>query len=203
MAPYVDVWQPHLNLTNQFPDILACIKATGKPVWFYQNIGLAYSRNEGPAAGWFRTAPWHALRYDLQGVGFWAASSWYGDPWDDFDRTSYVDWPDAAVVFPTEEHQAVTTRNWVAWREGIEDVAIGRMLRLALERDALDTADREPAQRWLAETPARVIADNEKTAGAAAAAARAEALDMLERAWDRAPELHEAVAGGLADRRDP
>ena len=42
MAPYVDVWAPHLNLINQFPDTLVCMKATGKPIWFYQNVGLAY-----------------------------------------------------------------------------------------------------------------------------------------------------------------
>jgi len=181
MAPYVDVWAPHLNLINRFPETLACMKATGKPIWFYQNVGLAYSRNEGSGTAWYRTAPWQALRHNLQGVGFWSAAGYYGDPWDDFDRDPYTDWPDAAVVFADEAGGAIGTRNWEAWREGIEDVAIGRMLALALDEGRLSEADRAPARRWLAETPDRVIRESRAEA---AVEARALALAWLDAAQD-------------------
>ena len=193
MAPYVDVWAPHLNLINQFPDTLACMKATGKPVWFYQNVGLAFSRREGAASGWYRSAPWQALKHDLQGVGVWSASSTYGDPWDDFDRDPYTDWPEAAVVFSDETGSAISTRNWEAWREGIEDVAIGRMLQMALQKGWLRQEDAEAARHWLAEAPAQVIAENQETQGATVTQARAQALAWLNAAWDDRRELDRVV----------
>jgi hypothetical protein len=169
------------------------MKATGKPIWFYQNVGLAFSRNESAASGWYRTAPWQALKHDLQGVGVWSASSYYGDPWDDFDRTPYVDWPDAAVVFADEQGTALSTRNWEAWREGIEDVAIGRMLQMALQKGWLRQEDAEAVRHWLAETPAQVIAGNQKTQGATVTQARAQALAWLNAAWDERRHWDEAV----------
>lgn len=196
MAPYVGIWAPHLNLINQFPETLKCMKATGKPIWFYQNVGLACSRNEWAAAGWYRTAPWEALRHGLQGVGFWSASSYYGDQWDDFDNTPYIDWPDAAVVFTDELGNALSTRNWEAWREGIEDVAIGRMLQTALTEGWLRPADATAAKQWLAATPAQVIADNRRTEGATVATARAQALGWLNAAWDDKRGLDKLVTVG-------
>lgn len=196
MAPFVDIWAPHLNLINQFPETLKCMKATGKPIWFYQNVGLGCSRNEWAAAGWYRTAPWEALRHGLSGVGFWSASSYYGDQWDDFDNTPYNDWPDAAVVFTDEQGNALTTRNWEAWREGIEDVAIGGMLQLAASKGWLRPADVSAAKQWLATTPAQVIGHNRQTEGATVATARAQALSWLNATWDDKRGLEKVVVAG-------
>ncbi|MBI3923590.1 MAG: hypothetical protein HY318_19380 [Armatimonadetes bacterium] len=95
-----------------------------------------------------------------------------------------MDWPDAATVFTDEQGNAIATRQWEAWREGIEDVEIARMLQSAVKKGWLRPGDMPAAKRWLAEIPTKVIDENQKTGGRAVQEARSQALAILDRAWD-------------------
>jgi hypothetical protein len=200
IAPFVDIWEPHLQLVENEPAVVSTIKATGKPFWFYRNVGNHISRDEGAATGFYRSAPWTVLKHDMQGACFWAANRWYADMWNDFDRDKARDWADAAVSFEDETHSAITTRNLEAWREGLEDVAIGRMLRAALDRGMLKGTDAAAAQAWLGKAPDRVLQTNEKADGRPAREARDEALDILNRNWSDGAELPLAVEAPRALR---
>lgn len=191
----VDCWESHSDWFA-VEEAAEFLKAEGKPLWFYNNIGLALSRYEPAANHFYREAGWIAAKHDLQGIGIWSAASYYGDPWDDFDQNHWgtVDWPDPAIVFPSDAG-AISTRNWEAWRETVEDVAIYRMLRLALREGMVAEDDVERARAWLAETPDRVLEQNQETAGQAVTQAINEALEMLDRAWSGDPGIDEVLLG--------
>jgi len=192
MAHLVDVWEPHSDWFA-VPEVAGFLKGEDKPLWFYNNIGLALSRYEPAVNHFYRQAGWIALKHGLQGIGIWSAASYYGDPWDDFDEGQWgIDWPDAAIVFPSEAG-AIATRNWEAWRETIEDVAIYRMLGRALREGMIDERDVGRAGDWLAETPDLVLGRNQETEGQTVTQAVAEALEILDRAWAGEPAIDQML----------
>lgn len=196
IAPFVDVWQPHLKVIEKMPEVVDAIKQTGKPFWFYKNVGVAESRDEAAISGYYRSAPWNVLKHDMQGAGFWAEARWFGDMWNDFDRDLYRDWSDAAIVFQDEADSVITTRNMESWREGLEDVAIGKMLKSALDQGLLRGDDARAAEGWLKTAPDKVLRENRSSGGGAVRQSVGEALGILNRNWkedwkiDKDVELH-------------
>jgi hypothetical protein len=176
MDPYVDVWMPYMPHYDT-PEVKSFLKSTGKPLWFYATPGISSSRDEKACTGFYRKAAWFGLKHDLDGIGFWAGFSPYGDMWDDFDSQYGLDWEDACVVFPSSAG-AITTRNWEAWRETLEDASIYRMLERALEAGVVPPGLREPARKWLDESP-EIVLNMQEGSGAVVDRVRARALRIL------------------------
>ena len=177
LDPITDVWMPYYA-HYETPAIQQFLRDTGKPLWCYKNCALQDARREGGTMGWLRRAGWFAMRHDLEGIGFWAATSHYGDMWDDFDRWGSVDWADAAVVFPSKAGP-ITTRQWEAWRETVEDAAIYKMLQRALDANVIPKGRIAAAKRWLAESPEVVWNMDERDGGRTLRRVLDEALDIL------------------------
>jgi hypothetical protein len=132
MARSVDVWWPFVgNLT--VPGRVEFLKATGKPVGYYNERGQG-NLNPTMSYRYYRRLPLLVARYDLQGLGFWAHSFYYADPWDDLDTKP--NYPEAAVVYPGTTGP-VETINLRAWREGYD-----HLLALYSVREAATPADR-------------------------------------------------------------
>lgn len=124
IAPYVDVWCPHADHLAQYPDSLAFMRETGKPIWTYLCGSGKYIAPETN-----RALPWRAWQYGLDGCTFWTYKGWVGDPWNDFDGSR----PDWNKIYPGSEGP-ISSRRWEAWRDGLEDWAYLYLLRQALER---------------------------------------------------------------------
>lgn len=187
LAPYVDVWMPYYAHYDN-PEVREFLRSTGKPLWFYKNTTIQDGRREKGCTGFLRRAGWIGVKYDLDGIGFWSASAYYGDPWDDFDGA--LGWPDGAVVFPSEAGP-ITTRQWEAWRETLEDAAIYKMVQHALAAGVVPAERRETARKWLEESP-DVILRMEEGSGI-----------LLRRVLDRALDILAALQGSSAQRQEP
>lgn len=125
-APYVDIWWPFASNLSQ-PDLLAAMEETGRPIGFYIERGWS-GFNPGAAWAYFRRMPMLAAKYELQGAGFWSATSWYRDPWDDLNtRTNYG----KAAVFYPGTRGPVNAVNFAAWREGLDELLMLRSLAAA------------------------------------------------------------------------
>jgi hypothetical protein len=166
MARFTDVWWPFVgNLT--VPGRVEFLKATGKPVGYYNERGQG---NLHPTMSYryYRRLPLLVARYDLQGLGFWAHSFYYSDPWDDLDTSP--NYPEAAVVYPGTAGP-VETLNLRAWREGYD-----HLLALYSLRQLTTPADR--AARAAAFLDAASLARQDEL--------RRDLWDELERQADQA-----------------
>ena len=133
LEPYIDYWFPYNNnLNRKDEDIVGYLKTLDKPIGYYETPGYS-SKNENAAFGYYRKAAMIAYQYDLDAFGFWAYNTYYGSPWDDFDNSPGNDWPDAAVVYPGPKGP-ITTRNWEAVREGIQDYKLVVVLEELIEK---------------------------------------------------------------------
>jgi len=124
MAPYIDVWIPHLPHLRSAPGggrLLAWYKQCGKPVWTYT---CRINMKAQPPYEYHRLKPWFAADLGLDGVCYWAYNSWRGDPWNDFDGPI----ADCGVIYPGAG-EPVDSRRWEASREGIEDWQILRLVQ--------------------------------------------------------------------------
>ncbi|NOY79793.1 MAG: DUF4091 domain-containing protein [Kiritimatiellaeota bacterium] len=134
MAPYIDLWIPHLpHLLNgkDHAELLAWYRASGKPVWTY--TCRTRMKAQSPYE-YHRLKPWQAAALRLDGVCYWAYNSWRGDPWNDFDGPI----ADCGVIYPGVD-RPISSRRWEATREGVEDWQLLRLLkRLAGRADATD-----------------------------------------------------------------
>ena len=147
LEPYVDFWFPFSgNFVRTDEDIFGYLKTLGKPIGYYSTPGIFSSKDENAAFGYYRKAAMMAYHYDLDAFGFWAYNTYYGSPWDDFDSIPGVDWPNAAIVYPGPKGP-ITTRNWEAVREGIQDyklvVVLEELIEKAKAADLTVTASEE------------------------------------------------------------
>lgn len=154
LDPYVDVWAPH-STHYQNEAVASFLKETDAELWYYNNLSLQTARNESQVLDSYRKLGWIAIRHDLDGMQFWAAKRYMGDPWDDMDE-GHRDWPDAAVVFESDAGP-ISTRGWEAWRETVEDVNIYRMIERVVEAEILDDDLQKRARSWLRVSPMKVI----------------------------------------------
>ena len=136
-APYVDVWWPFIGNLEQ-PDLLEVMKQSGKPIGFYVERGWT---NLNPMRAWsyYRRMPMETARYDLIGCGFWSATTYYADAWDDLNTR--VNYPKAAVIYPGSQGP-INTINLAAWREGLNEVLMLRALVRQTGDDARAWAER-------------------------------------------------------------
>ena len=177
LDPIADIWMPSYEHYEN-PAVRQFLRDTGKPLWCYKNCTIQDARREGGCLGWLRRAGWFGVQHKLTGIGFWGATSSYGDMWDDFDRWGSIDWADAAVVFPSKAGP-ITTRQWEAWRETLEDAAICKMLQRALDANLIPRDRVDTAKRWLADSPNVIWNMDEKDGGGVLRQVLDEALDIL------------------------
>ncbi len=138
-APYVDIWWPYASNLSQ-PDLLEVMEQSGKPIGFYIERGWS-GFNPGAAWAYFRRMPMLVAKYDLMGCGFWCSASYYHDPWDDLNTRS--NFSKAAIFYPGSQGP-INTVNSAAWREGLDELL---MLRVLAEREKLNPE--EWAQKFL------------------------------------------------------
>lgn len=121
MEPYIDIWCPVFRKADW--DVWE-----GKRLWFYST-----GSNKGHSpTGYYRYQLWQAVNWGCEGHAFWA----YTDDtplWDDYAGSS----PSYSVVYDGEDG-VVDSKRWEAYRAGIEDYEICRMLS-----DAIDVAQDE------------------------------------------------------------
>lgn len=156
IAPYIDVWCPHLeSFVEERADDLQYLRGGGGRMWTYSC--------SGPAKGlepydYYRLKAWRAWQQNLAGIGFWAYgdAGWSGDnAWDDFDggHCDYAAVYDAEHAPPEAPRSEwlIPSKRWEAWREGIEDYAYLHLLqrrlaaceRAGIAREALAAHYRE------------------------------------------------------------
>jgi hypothetical protein len=188
---FVDVWIPHtVDYTNT--PIRNFLKSTGKPLWFYCNWLGNDARNEEYIFGYFRSYGWIAVKHGLQGIGFWSATSYYGDKWNDFDGS----WNDAAVVFPSSAGPIVT-REYEAWRETVEDIAMYKMIQHAHDNAKLPQNWIDTAGVWLQASADQMLTSRGNSL--VIQSVRAKALTILSHL---SPSTTELVRGSQARRNN-
>jgi len=114
MDPWVDVWCPEVGMLERLGDSLLDIIATrDRQVWCYQAPGDVRALEP---LGFYRMQPWVALRYGLQGSGYWtyhyAPSNLWGVGPDE---------PDYGAVF-VDAGEVTPSRRWRASHDGVQDV---------------------------------------------------------------------------------
>ncbi len=134
IAPYIDVWCPHLEgFVLKRAEDLEFLRAAGGKMWTYSCSGPGKAL---PAYDYYRLKAWRAWQHELSGIGFWAYgdAGWRGDnAWDDFDgpNCDYAAVYDIEHAPPEVPHSEalIPSKRWEAWREGIEDYAYLHLLR--------------------------------------------------------------------------
>jgi len=155
IAPYIDIWCPHLlTFEQRLADLdfmRACATSTAAPgrvppaagggtkkLWTYVCSGPA--KTLSPHA-YYRLMMWKAWQRGYTGCGFWAYADagWGGDnAWNDFDGAN----PDFAAIYTARNappgvarsEAIIPSKRWEAWREGIEDYELLAMVGDAAER---------------------------------------------------------------------
>lgn len=156
LDPYVDIRGHHgysfewwLSRGHTFEEYKRELRGSGDEAWFYLN----------PNRIW-RDATLQRLVNGLyvwlspfSGRMDWGHSKPVGDPFNDLDGkstdTGYVFWS------PTDPDELVPTRDWEAWREGIDDAGYLLMLESLIDQYK-DTDAARAAAQWLADLRARM-----------------------------------------------
>ncbi len=122
----------------------------GKRTWYYDS---ASDKSRSPT-GHYRYKLWRAFKHGATGNGFWT----YTDSshlWDD-----YAGSPTYSVVYDGPDG-VVSSKRWEAYRAGVEDYELCRMLQQAIVAAAnsgdATAAKREAAQKSLEQWMAKVL----------------------------------------------
>jgi hypothetical protein len=161
IAPYVDIWCPHLFTFERRLADLEFMRAQAtstaapgrvppaagsgmKKLWTYVCSGPAKTLSPH---SYYRLMMWKAWQRGYTGCGFWAYADagWGGDnAWNDFDGAN----PDFAVIYTARTappgvprgEAIIPSKRWEAWREGIEDYEVMGMVEDAARRAEMDGA---------------------------------------------------------------
>jgi len=116
MEPYIDIWCPVSSKANW--DFWA-----GKRLWFYTT---ASNKGQDPSA-YYRYQLWQAFNWGCEGHAFWVYTD-RGLLWDDYAGNS----PSYSIVYDGPDG-VIDSKRWEAYRAGIEDYEVCRMLADAIE----------------------------------------------------------------------
>ncbi|MCK4308253.1 DUF4091 domain-containing protein, partial [candidate division WOR-3 bacterium] len=148
-SPYVDIWCPNvMHLSKK--DKMAVMKATGKPIWSYDN---RIARLTGSPLT-VRKYAWMSWKENLQGIGSWAYDYWAGDPWSEFDAKSKRS--NRAYIYPGKRGP-IPSRRWEAFRETMEDHETLFCLKNAIKEAKNKKIDISLSQRLLNEAVNTVL----------------------------------------------
>ena len=156
LDPYVDIRGHHgysfewwLSRGHTFEEYERELRESGDEAWFYLNPNRIWrdAKLQRLVNGLYMWLSPFSGRLD------WGHSKPEDDPFNDLDGkstdTGYVFWS------PAEPDDLVPTRDWEAWREGIEDVSYLLMLESLIRQQEKTSAARAAAQ-WLADLRARM-----------------------------------------------
>lgn len=120
MAPHVDVWINRNGAIwgGEQAAFFAAERAGGKPIWSWN---MPCTPKSKPLTQ-FRTYGWRATKFDFDAIGFFL---YFG-----------------LVYQPQRPGGGFATRHWEAWRDGVEDYQLLRILR-----DEIDAAERRGAAK--------------------------------------------------------
>lgn len=119
MEQSVAIWWPAESYVPLGSEALKYLQDCGKPFGFYRCA--AYSTKNRAAVRpdrYYRAFGWQVERLGASGMGFWTWLAWLGDSWNDEDAQSRDG--DGAVVYEGPEGP-ITTNDWEAWGEGLDD----------------------------------------------------------------------------------
>lgn len=119
MEKAVAIWWPGEGYIPVGSDSLKYLQDSGKPFGFYR-CGAYSTKDRGGIRpdSYYRAFGWQVERLGASGMGFWTWLAWLGDSWNDEDCVSRDG--DGAVVYEGPEGP-ITTNDWEAWGEGIDD----------------------------------------------------------------------------------
>jgi len=113
LAVVADVWCPYSHHLWDPQDPLSVMRRTGKPIWFYEILGMSYSRQPHAGRSMLRLGPWLCWKHRLQGFGFYALDEYSDtDPWG--DQTAKYTY---AIVYPP----IIAGRGLEALRQGFQE----------------------------------------------------------------------------------
>ena len=143
----VDIWQPELNLLKRDPKLLEWFHANAKRLWAYEAPGPA---KDLLPLGHYRAYAWFAIKFGLEGVGYWVyrgEDNWWGS-----NDTDY------SAVYQTND-LVVPSRRWEADRDGVEDYRAVHLLREAIKkaRAAKRTEDADRAEALINEAADKIV----------------------------------------------
>jgi hypothetical protein len=133
-------------------DAIRRLRAKGCSVWCY-HCGLHMHTRS--SLKYYRHAPRKAYADGLDGTAMWCSSNSKGD--DSFDPS---DGPDDGILWYGNDRRFVSSKNFEAFREGLEDVAYMDALEKAIARAESAAADRRPPAAVLAEAK-KLLAERE------------------------------------------
>ncbi len=154
----VDIWWPADSYLAPGTDTLKYLQGLGKPFGIYR-CG-AYNTKNRPGIRpdtYYRLFGWQVVQRQASGMGFWTWCAWLGDSWDDEDMKRRDG--DGAVIYegPTGP---ITTLDWEAWGEGLDDYKYVEALEDRLKAHApADAQLRAQAETVLREAVASSIKD--------------------------------------------
>lgn len=112
IAPETDVWLPYSWHLWDGSGALELMRATGKPMWFYEIEGSVTRRPE-VGRGMLRRGPWYAWKYRLQGFCVYALNDWKTNGWDDTTTPT----PRYSFTYPKN----ISSRGFEALRQGFQE----------------------------------------------------------------------------------
>ena len=130
LAACADIWLPYSWWihSGQRKGGLETMKATGKPMWFYEIMGFSYNHRPTVGRDMLRTLPWVAARYQLQGASWYSLNA-YQHPWsNDPGKTG-----EYGCIYGT-----IPSRALEALRQGIQEYKrVHELRRLGVEETVI------------------------------------------------------------------
>lgn len=84
LLPYTSVWLAYTCWLSDDVSLVSIplMKRNADGVWFYECLDRRYSWRPTVGRDWYRTAPWTAAKYKLQGLAWWNLNEYQQSPWD-------------------------------------------------------------------------------------------------------------------------
>jgi len=173
IAPYVDIFMPHLygflSQTDETKQLAKTMAKARKYYWTYANPVPPFPQAVSPYSI-YRLAVWQTWQEDMGGFGNWIYN--YKTHWNSYRNEDGENW---AMVYLANAQDApagisrkeliITSKRWEATREGVEDYVYLSMLKDAVNMPAgkLSPELLNEAKRVLAESPKAVLGDMRNT----------------------------------------
>jgi len=114
---HFDIFCPLLGTEKNWPSMFEAQKQ-GTWLWNYSVM----AKHTRPQA--YRDRAWQSFLHGYEGCGFWSYGDITASAWDDFDGSGRTDY---GVIYESDQGP-VTSRRWEAWRDGVEDYMLMRIM---------------------------------------------------------------------------
>ncbi|NUP98944.1 MAG: DUF4091 domain-containing protein, partial [Armatimonadetes bacterium] len=144
LLDYVGIWNlPWPGTWNE--ELAAAARRRGADLWAYENE--RYTLDTADSLLQMRGYLWRLRRYGIQGVEWWAISSWKSDPWTVPNQYAPQN-GGGFFLYPTADRKGapISSLRWELYREGVEDYDLLTMLRAAELKAAQSAGHPNPEQ---------------------------------------------------------